>query len=167
MAKPQNAIMKQNYLLILLLFALFSCSKDSIEGNIPDPDETALEACFEISQETILTGEILQITSCSSGATEFLYDFGNGDASTKENPVVVYQEAGNYTIELTVSNEKGKTNSYDKEVNVVSNEGFYFYPDIDEGFSSIPLELGINPNTGNRYYIELLEDNMGSDGPKF
>ena len=159
--------MKKNYLLILLLFALISCSKDSLEENNPDPDETALQACFEMSQETILTGEILQITSCSSGATEFLYDFGNGDASTKENPVIVYQDAGNYTIELTVSNDKGKTSSYDREINVVSNEGFYYYPDIYEGFSSTPLELGVNPNTGNRYYIELLEDKVGSDGSKF
>ncbi|MBT8320899.1 MAG: PKD domain-containing protein, partial [Eudoraea sp.] len=157
--------MKKNYLLILFIFFLISCATDSIEEN--DPEEAVLEACFEMSQETVLTGEILQITSCSKGATEFLYDFGNGDASTKENPVITYTETGTYAISLTVTNEKGKTSSYDRDINVVSNEGFYIYPDIDEGFSAIPLELGVNPNTGNRYYIELLEDELGSDGNKF
>lgn len=159
--------MKKNYLLILCSLFLFSCSKDGVDENIPDPEASALVACFQMDQETILTGETLQITSCSEGAKEFLYDFGNGDASTKENPVIVYQEAGEYTIQLTVTNEKGKTSSTDREINVVSNQGFYFYPDIDEGFSSVPLELGVNPNTGNRYYIELLKDEAGSGGSKY
>ena len=159
--------MKKNYLLILLLSFLIACSTDSLDENIPDPEESALVACFEMSQETVLTGETLQITSCSEGATNFLYDFGNGDASTKENPVITYQEAGTYAILLTVSNEKGKTSTFDKEINVVSNEGFYYYPDIEDGFSSIPLELGINPNTGNTYYVELLSDEVGSAGYKF
>ncbi|MCE2613068.1 PKD domain-containing protein [Flavobacteriaceae bacterium D16] len=159
--------MKKNYLLILFAFFLVFCSKDSLDDDNPESEEAVLEACFEMSQETILTGEILQITSCSKGATEFLYDFGNGDASTKENPVITYSEEGTYAISLTVSNEKGKTSSYDRDITVVSNEGFYIYPDIDEGFSSLPLELGVNPNTGNRYYIELLEDEIGSGGSKF
>ena len=158
--------MKKNYLFILLLF-LISCSTDSLDENIPEPEESTLVACFEMSQETILTGEILQINSCSEGATAFLYDFGNGDASTKENPVITYQEEGTYAILLTVTNDKGKTSSIDKEINVVSNQGYYYYPDIDEGFSSIPLELGINPNSGNVYYLELRSDEVGSAGNKF
>ena len=163
--------MKKNYLLILSLFFIISCSTDSItddiDENLPDPDETAVIACFEMSQETVLTGEILQITSCSTGATEFLYDFGNGDASTKENPVITYSEMGTYSISLTVSNDKGKTSTFDREINVISTEGFYYYPDIDEGYSSLPLELGVNPDNGNLYYIELLEDKVGSNGSKF
>lgn len=159
--------MKQNYLLILLIFFLFSCATDSMEENTPEPDAAILKACFEMSEETVLAGETLQISSCSKGATEFLYDFGNGDASTLENPEVVFTEAGEYTITLTVTNEEGDSKSFSLEVTVVSNESFYFYPETTEGFSSIPLELGINPNTGKWYYIELHEDKVGTGGAKF
>ncbi|MCX2717983.1 PKD domain-containing protein [Lentiprolixibacter aurantiacus] len=159
--------MKKNYLLIFSVFLLITCSKNGVEENTPLPEDAVLEACFEMSQETILIGETLQITSCSKGASKFLYDFGNGDASTKENPVITYQEAGTYAISLTVSNESGKSSSFEEEVRVVSNDGFYFYPDIAEGFSSTPLELSINPISGKPYYIELLQDEVGSEGSKF
>ncbi len=158
--------MKHNYLLILCCFLIYACTTDELEKETPDPGE-ALEACFEMSEETLMVGEALQLTSCSSGATTFLYDFGNGDASTLENPEVTFTESGEFTITLTVGNESGETKTFSLEVMVISVEGFYIYPEIDEGYSAIPLELGINPDNGKYYYIELLIDEIGSGGAKF
>ncbi|MBT8210172.1 MAG: PKD domain-containing protein [Eudoraea sp.] len=158
--------MKHNYLLILCCFLFYSCSTDEIEKETPDPGE-ALEACFEISEETLMVGESLKLFSCSSGATTFLYDFGNGDASTLENPEITFTESGEYTITLTVGNDEGETKTYSLEITVVSVEGFYVYPDIAEGYSAIPLEMSVNPDNGKIYYIELLVDEVGSGGSKF
>ncbi|MBT8177733.1 MAG: hypothetical protein HKP60_01220 [Eudoraea sp.] len=158
--------MKHNYLLILCCFLFYSCSTDEIEKETPDPGE-ALEACFEISEETLMVGESLKLFNCSSGATTFLYDFGNGDASTLENPEITFTESGEYTITLTVGNDKGETKTFSLEITVISVEGFYIYPDIAEGYSAIPLEMGVNPDNGKLYYIELLVDEVGSGGSKF
>ncbi len=157
--------MKHNYLLILCCFLIYSCATDELEKETPDGD--ALEACFEIDEETLMVGETLQLTSCSSGATTFLYEFGNGDASTLENPIATFEESGEYTITLTVSNDKGDTKTFSLEITVISLEGFYIYPEIEEGYSAIPLEMGVNPDNGKFYYIELLEDEVGFGGAKF
>ena len=161
--------MKQFYLLYLCCFLFIACSpEETVEAPDPDPDPgEALEACFEISQEVLMVGESLQVTSCSVGATVFLYDFGNGAASTLENPEVTYSEAGEYTITLTASNAEGKSKSFSLEVEVVAIEGFYLYPEVPEGYSAIPLELGLNPESGNLFYIELLTDEVGMGGAKF
>lgn len=40
----------------------------------------------------------------STGATSWLWDFGDGGTSTLENPTYTYQQPGQYTVTLTVSN---------------------------------------------------------------
>ncbi|MBL7749699.1 MAG: PKD domain-containing protein, partial [Chitinophagaceae bacterium] len=41
--------------------------------------------------------------------TTWLWDFGNGTTSTLQNPFVTYTTAGNFTITLRVTNDKGCT----------------------------------------------------------
>lgn len=43
-------------------------------------------------------------------ATEWFWDFGDGDTSTAQNPVHIYTESGAYTVTLTASNINGSTN---------------------------------------------------------
>ena len=38
----------------------------------------------------------------STGGTSYLWDFGDGNTSTAANPSHLYQEAGTYTVKLTV-----------------------------------------------------------------
>ena len=47
-------------------------------------------------------------TDLFENATEWNWDFGDGDTSTEQNPVHTYSVAGNYTVSLTVSNSNGK-----------------------------------------------------------
>ena len=53
-----------------------------------------LQACFEISKDTLSVGETLQITDCSKGASNHSYAFGNGETSADTSPEAVYQEGG-------------------------------------------------------------------------
>ncbi|MFZ5568882.1 MAG: PKD domain-containing protein [Thermodesulfobacteriota bacterium] len=51
----------------------------------------------------------IQFTDLSSGgnATEWLWDFGDGQTSTEQNPAHVYEQEGEYTVSLTAANEFG------------------------------------------------------------
>lgn len=42
--------------------------------------------------------------------TSWNWDFGDGSSSTEQNPIHVYNNAGTYTVELTVSNQYGSDN---------------------------------------------------------
>ena len=52
----------------------------------------------------------VQVNDSSENATVWNWDFGDGSNSTEQNPLHIYTESGNYTVNLTVSNENG-TNS--------------------------------------------------------
>jgi len=156
--------MKNLYLALLSIILLASCSKDDINDG---DSSTALEACFEISKDTVAVGENLQLTNCSKNAITFSYNLGNGKSSTEESPIIVYQNGGNFTIALTVTDDEMETKTFSRQIVVTEAESKYLFPDIPVGFSGIPLETGIDPNNGNIYSIELLEDNVGSGGSKF
>lgn len=49
----------------------------------------------------------VQFTDLSQNATEWVWDFGDGDTSEDESPTHTYSTAGNYTVTLTASNEVG------------------------------------------------------------
>jgi gliding motility-associated-like protein len=46
-------------------------------------------------------------TNLSVGATEYLWDFGDGTSDTVKNPVHVYDKDGTYNVCLTVTNQYG------------------------------------------------------------
>ncbi|MCB0706924.1 MAG: PKD domain-containing protein [Saprospiraceae bacterium] len=55
-----------------------------------------------------LIGNAIHFTNTSSmNATTFLWSFGDGNFSTQENPIHVYDEEGFYQVSLTVSNACG------------------------------------------------------------
>ncbi len=160
--------MKHYYLLFTLAALLFSCSTEPVEDIEKDPDpEGGPNACFQLSDTVLAIGQDLMISDCSEGAVTYLYDFGNGESSTEKNPAIEYDEGGVYTITLTVTDEEETTDEYTKTVTVLDGDSFYIYPVIPEGFSSIPLELGLHPISGNIYYIENLQDEEGPGGTKF
>jgi len=55
---------------------------------------------------SLLNGEAsVSFSNYTSGATHYMWDFGDGTTSETENPVHVYTEPGLYTITLTAHNE--------------------------------------------------------------
>jgi len=52
----------------------------------------------------------VQFNDSSDNATGWNWDFGDGNNSTEPNPMHTYSSVGNYTVNLTASNENG-TNS--------------------------------------------------------
>lgn len=84
-----------NLTFLVGLFLLLSCDDDEPMETVTPP-----EACFEVSEATVKTGEEVSFSNCSKNATEYLWDFGDGTSSTEKEPSHVYPSAGSYTVKL-------------------------------------------------------------------
>jgi len=68
-----------------------------------------LNAKFSADKELIKPGKTVQFTDESNGDPDsWNWDFGDGNTSSEEDPAHIYSSEGNYTVELTVSNECGE-----------------------------------------------------------
>ncbi|WP_246589144.1 PKD domain-containing protein [Methanofollis formosanus] len=63
----------------------------------------------------------VQFTDTSLHATEYAWTFGDGETSDEDHPVHVYEDAGTYTVTLTVTGPGG-TDSAEDEI-IVTGEG--------------------------------------------
>src|SRR5580765_4781199 len=49
----------------------------------------------------------IYFTNLSTGATNYVWDFGNGSSSTATNPANIYLNSGSYTVTLTAIGSDG------------------------------------------------------------
>ncbi len=82
----------------------------------------------------------VHFTDSSQNATGWDWDFGDGDNSIAKNPEHTYAEAGDYTVNLTVTNENG-TDSTTQEI-VVDEAS------IDDEVLPV-ADFNANPRSGN------------------
>ncbi|RMG56067.1 MAG: PKD domain-containing protein [Bacteroidetes bacterium] len=74
-----------------------SCKSDRVEVPV-----AVAQAGFELAQSTANAPEV-SFTDLSTGATSWLWDFGDGNSDTTQNPVHQYQTSGQYVVTLTVN----------------------------------------------------------------
>ena len=72
---------------------------------ISSPQEVV--ASFEFAEDTLVLGvqNEVQLIDFSQGGTNYHWDFGNGEESDVEDPLVTYNEIGIYPVTLTVDND--------------------------------------------------------------
>lgn len=69
---------------------------------ISSTSSQSVSADFLTSSTNLCQGNCLTLVNNSAGATSSLWDFGNGQSSTQENPApLCYSAPGQYTIQLT------------------------------------------------------------------
>lgn len=128
--------MKKTFLLVAISVSLFfRCT--------PDPT-----ACFTTSSESIddgnnpIIGEKITFGNCSEEADSYFWDFGDGETSTDARPKYTYEEGGEYTVTLEVTNKKGtKSTNYDLEVLSLSGEWeFISVVETDEYEETLDIE---------------------------
>ena len=95
---------------ITAVVSFSSCKKDSDDPNTDDPI-----ASFQYS---IDESNWLQVsfTNNSQNATSYSWDFGDGNNSTEKDVTHVYDAAGDYTVNLTASNDAGSSITYSKNL---------------------------------------------------
>ena len=85
-------------ILMLLMAVIFSCGKDDEQTPLPS---TLADFSFSGDNNFNIPCNV-QFTNMSLLATSYQWDFGNGQSSTDENPVMRYETAGTFTVTLTV-----------------------------------------------------------------
>ncbi|MCH8319126.1 MAG: PKD domain-containing protein, partial [Bacteroidetes bacterium] len=102
------------YKSISLSFALFTafailfyaCKKDKPEE--PAPTGSPPVADFTTNTTSITAGGTVNFTDLSTNTpTSWAWDFGDGGASTLQNPSHIYSTIGTYTVSLTATNAYG------------------------------------------------------------
>lgn len=82
-------------LLAIPLLALFSCEK------LPETSFTFTPL------DNPEAGESIQFENTTPEANSFAWDFGDGENSIQENPTHIFEEAGNYEVIFTATNDDG------------------------------------------------------------
>ncbi len=90
----------------------YSFSKD---GSKDDKDSLLKADFIFFPNEIIKSGDKVVFTNCSENATMFVWNFGNENISTDENPSQVLHEKGEITISLIAMNDK-QTESIKKTI---------------------------------------------------
>lgn len=85
-------------------------------------------------KESVHFMDSLYVNVGGSTITSYLWDFGDQTTSTEQNPEHVFPTIGNYIIKLTVSDNKGNSNSYSKSI--------YVSPAIPTPASDNAISLG-------------------------
>jgi len=84
----------------LLAMALSSCKKE-------EPPKADFIYSIDVLEVTF--------TNMSERATSYLWDFGDGNTSTEENPVHVYTDGGTFTVSLKATGDGG-SDTYEEDI---------------------------------------------------
>ena len=102
-------------------------------------DPTPIYADFVASPTWGMAPLTVVFSDCTIGdPTTWLWDFGDGQTDTVENPTHVYQKPGKYTVTLTASNELGGSSTKVKEKYITV-----------EGVCEIVADFNFSPETGS------------------
>ena len=81
-----------------------------------------LKTNFDIDPDTLYLGDAsinqAKFSDLSEDAMSWEWTFGNGSLSTVQNPKIIYNQTGVYSVSLEVTNEMGCSGSITKEITV-------------------------------------------------
>lgn len=125
--------------LVLVFLFLQACKEEEMTVPLASTQADFSYQITEIPVNEDTTHFQVSLMNKSLLAQGYLWDFGNGQTSTEENPVVVYTNAGRYTILLnaTPTNEGLHYNKLSKSVMLALGKQVLLY----ENFSSAGAHL--------------------------
>jgi len=130
--------------LLVFLITLYSCD---YEFELPQAnsiaDLTAPGANFSYASTSgdDDAWKTIAFSNLSTSATNYSWDFGNGDTSTDKDPMYTFQAGeGTYAVTLTASDANGVTG--EKTIDVIVAQGPFQPIIIEPGFEDFQLEGG-------------------------
>jgi len=93
-----------NFTPSLIITDSFGC-KDTVDGKVISISKP--QADFAYTKSSGCVPVLVQFQNISSGASNYLWDFGDGTTSTLLNPNHIYTTGGNYQVTLTVTDAAG------------------------------------------------------------
>ena len=99
----------------------------SIPGTLSTPNITVTGgvASFTFSPASPTVGQTVTFTSTSTGATSYLWNFGDGNTSTLQNPTHAFSTANTFSVSLTIN---GGVSTVSHSVTTTPVAGFTFSP---------------------------------------
>ncbi len=95
----------------------FGCSRTEVPIPVR-PNASGLKAGFSLADTVYIGDTQAIIEDRSHGASEWLWDFGDGVESTDQSPEHRYRDTGTYTIRQYVTSNSGCTDSHSQRVRV-------------------------------------------------
>jgi PKD repeat protein len=93
---------------VILLLSLANGAAAALAAALPAAKPSAPDAAFSATPTTVAAPGTVSFTDRSTGSIKsWLWDFGDGKSSTQKNPSHVYQNAGKYSVALTVTGPGG------------------------------------------------------------
>jgi len=123
---------------------IYSISGSYTLGDNNQPPISNFEAIIECDQVSFISTSINLVTS-------YLWDFGDGNSSTEQNPTHTYTNSGIYSVSLKVTNDNGSnTNTKNNFINIV-------IPSIPDDMNETvcegePTTITLSGNTGYVWY---------------
>jgi len=114
----------RKFVYIFLGLFMISCPK-------PEPI-----ASFTASKTSALVAEVITFTNQSDNASTYAWDFGDGTASTSDNPTHAFSSDGAFNVELTATGEGG-SNTASQTITVA-------YPDPVAAFTMDKSSADVN-----------------------
>lgn len=124
------------------------------------PNELPASASFIPDILEDCQGAVQFLDQSGNFPTDWLWDFGDGNSSTLQDPYHEYEQEGVYNVKLTVSNEYGEsTDSMFVDIN-------FIMPDIEvEGqlFSGFTLSFDVNVSDAISYEWDFGDGNTSTE----
>lgn len=131
-------------------------------GTFAITPETPLEADFTFEPSSPDVGQQVSFTDQSSGGGAIdsrSWDFGDGTSSRSTNPTHAYDSAGTYTVELTIEDDQGATDTASKQIVVGGGGTITFpirnYPNPASTQTTFVYDLPAGTNDATLYVFDL------------
>ena len=122
----KSRIYKTSGILSLVFFLSIAFVSCDFEFDLPEAgslaDETLPMADFSFAQTDQEDFRVVSFTNTSVSATDYAWDFGNGDTSNEEHPSYTFPDEGTYTISLSVSDKNNVTDQITRDIQVIKPE---------------------------------------------
>lgn len=137
-------IMKLHWVIaVCISLGLLTSCEDEVYPEVGSlADKTPPAASFSATQGVGFNDEWKTYTfsNQSSSATDFSWDFGDGNSSTDFEPSNVYPGEGTFTVSLTASDKLGVKSTYSEQIVIVE-------PEAPEAIVPPILEAGFEDNS--------------------
>ena len=146
-------------ILIIIIFAS-SCTIN------PGPEYPPVDACFVTDKDNYTTEETVYFNNCSSNASSYEWEFGDGYMSNEKHPSHKYTQAGNYQTRLTAFGN-GTHSNHAKTINISGStklDILVMYVGTEDPVSNCLVTLYGNLSDWENFENSLVSETTGASG---
>lgn len=133
-----NKILSFSHLLplVFLLIVVVGCDDNELPEANSRPDMTPPDANFSYAAGDVNDFRVIKFTNLSTESLSYLWEFGDGDTSTEEEPSFTFEDEGDYEVTLIATDGLNVSSSITRTVSVTEGP-----------FQPVVLEAGFEDNT--------------------